>query len=83
MSDACTSQPLPADRTTAPGHGKHRGPVSAHDTESAPRGRHRKPVEQQTETAAYGTSIGMTHGPVHLTASGALSEPCFRRRFGG
>ncbi|MFD5709035.1 hypothetical protein ACFWHW_01340 [Streptomyces pharetrae] len=52
MNDACTSQPLPADHTTAPGHGKHRGPVSAHDTESAPRGRHRKPVEQRTETAA-------------------------------
>ncbi|MEV8548394.1 hypothetical protein AB0L04_00875 [Streptomyces glaucescens] len=52
MSDACTSQPLSADHAAAPGHGKHRGPVSAHDTESAPRGRHRKPVEQQTEEAA-------------------------------
>jgi len=57
MSDASTSQPLPTDHAAAPGHtapgrGKHRGPVSVHDTESAPRGRHRKPVERQTETEA-------------------------------
>ncbi|MGW3728694.1 hypothetical protein [Streptomyces sp. F001] len=52
MSDASTSQPLPADRQEPSGHGRHRGPVSTHDTESAPRGRHRKPVQQQTETAA-------------------------------
>ncbi|MFD7459129.1 MULTISPECIES: hypothetical protein [unclassified Streptomyces] len=51
MSDASTSQPLP-DGTTEPGHGKHRGQVSAQETETAPRGRHRRPVEQQTETAA-------------------------------
>ncbi|MBV7698485.1 hypothetical protein [Streptomyces sp. TRM70350] len=51
MSDAITSQPLPDVQDTA-GHGRHRGPVSTQDTESAPRGRHRKPVEQQTESAA-------------------------------
>lgn len=26
------------------GHGKHRGPVSAQDKETAPSGRHRKPA---------------------------------------
>ncbi|MFD7435531.1 hypothetical protein [Streptomyces sp. NPDC059861] len=51
MRDASTSQPLP-DTQDSTGQGRHRGPVSTHDTESAPRGRHRKPVEQQTESAA-------------------------------
>ncbi|MFE6284281.1 hypothetical protein [Streptomyces sp. NPDC057877] len=51
MSDASTSQPLP-DSQEPNGHGKHRGPLSAHDAEAAPRGRHRKPVQQQTESAA-------------------------------
>ncbi|MBG0855672.1 hypothetical protein I2W78_28450 [Streptomyces spinoverrucosus] len=52
MSDASTSQPLPDFQDTT-GHGRHRGPVSTQETETAPRGRHRKPVlEQQTESAA-------------------------------
>ncbi|GAA3305499.1 hypothetical protein [Streptomyces cinereospinus] len=51
MSDASTSQPLP-EVQDATGHGRHRGPVSTQDTESAPRGRHRKPVGQQAESAA-------------------------------
>jgi hypothetical protein len=52
MSEAGTSQQLSADAHEVNGHGRHRGPVSAHDTETAPRGRHRKPVEQPSETAA-------------------------------
>ncbi|MFI9758139.1 hypothetical protein ACIHFB_09385 [Streptomyces sp. NPDC051963] len=51
MSDATTTQ-QPAQAQESAGHGKHRGPVSSHEGETAPLGRHRKPVEQQTETAA-------------------------------
>ncbi|MFC5219167.1 hypothetical protein [Streptomyces coerulescens] len=54
MSNASTTQPGPADVhdvSKDAGHGRHRGPVSAQDGETAPRGRHRKPVEE-TETAA-------------------------------
>jgi hypothetical protein len=55
MSNASTTQQMPGGTTqagqAAVGHGKHRGPASAHDTETAPRGRHRKPAEQ-TEKAA-------------------------------
>lgn len=51
MSDASTTQTLSADSREATGHGKHRGPVSVQDSETAPRGRHRKPVEK-TEAAA-------------------------------
>ncbi|WP_203615543.1 hypothetical protein [Streptomyces sp. SID13726] len=50
MSDASTNQPT-ADVQESTGHGKHRGPVSVQDSETAPRGRHRKSVEQ-TEAAA-------------------------------
>ncbi|MFF8590302.1 hypothetical protein ACF061_02470 [Streptomyces sp. NPDC015220] len=52
MSDASTTQPLSAGAQEHPGHGKHRGPVSAQDGETAPRGRHRKPAEEMTEVAA-------------------------------
>ncbi|GHE87166.1 hypothetical protein GCM10018785_63460 [Streptomyces longispororuber] len=31
-----------AEAGPATGHGRHRGPVAAHDEEGAPRGRHRK-----------------------------------------
>ncbi|MGX4692494.1 hypothetical protein [Streptomyces sp. JNUCC 63] len=54
MSDANTTQPLEAtdqEARQAPGHGRHRGPVSFHDGEAAPSGRHRKPAEE-TEAAA-------------------------------
>ncbi|MEV0635976.1 hypothetical protein AB0I77_13555 [Streptomyces sp. NPDC050619] len=51
MSDAITMQPLPAETQEDVGPGRHRGPGSDHDGETAPRGRHRKPVEQ-TESAA-------------------------------
>ncbi len=50
MSNASTTQPS-SDVQEAAGHGRHRGPVSAQDSETAPRGRHRKPVEE-TEAAA-------------------------------
>ncbi|MHC3474064.1 hypothetical protein ACYF6T_35935 [Streptomyces sp. 7R007] len=50
MSDASTTQP-PRTDTEDTGHGRHRGPVSAHDSEAAPRGRHRK-VAEEAETAA-------------------------------
>ncbi|MEY9990926.1 hypothetical protein ABIE67_002958 [Streptomyces sp. V4I8] len=55
MSNASTTQPGPADVhdvQKAAGHGRHRGPVSAQDSEAAPRGRHRKPAAEKTETAA-------------------------------
>ncbi|MBC9724054.1 hypothetical protein [Streptomyces sp. TRM68367] len=53
MSDASTNQPRPADvQEATAGHGRHRGPVSTQDSETAPRGRHRKPAEEQAETAA-------------------------------
>ncbi|WP_405524850.1 hypothetical protein OG426_17220 [Streptomyces canus] len=50
MSDASTNQST-ADVQESTGPGKHRGPVSVQDSETAPRGRHRKSVEQ-TEAAA-------------------------------
>ncbi|MFE9018490.1 hypothetical protein ACFYNL_07955 [Streptomyces sp. NPDC007808] len=50
MSNASTTQPS-SDVQEAAGHGRHRGPVSVQDSETAPRGRHRKPVEE-IETAA-------------------------------
>ncbi|MFI8187770.1 hypothetical protein ACIF8T_03005 [Streptomyces sp. NPDC085946] len=47
MSDASTHQPRHADvQEIAAGHGRHRGPVSTRDGETAPRGRHRKPVQE-------------------------------------
>ncbi|WNM34799.1 hypothetical protein RKE30_32730 [Streptomyces sp. Li-HN-5-11] len=57
MSDASTTQPLSAGAQELLGHGKHRGPVSAQDGETAPRGRHRKPAKpvtpvEETEAAA-------------------------------
>ncbi|MER7936854.1 hypothetical protein AB0N99_29585 [Streptomyces sp. NPDC093272] len=50
MSDTSTSQHLSADLQESDSHGKHRGPVSAQDGESAPSGRHRK--TEPAETAA-------------------------------
>ncbi|MGC5035399.1 MULTISPECIES: hypothetical protein [unclassified Streptomyces] len=55
MNDASTNQPRMADvQETSTGHGRHRGEVSTHDSETAPRGRHRKPVAEteQAVTAA-------------------------------
>ncbi|MER8222788.1 hypothetical protein ABTZ58_19835 [Streptomyces sp. NPDC094143] len=55
MSDASKNQPHTADvQETSAGHGRHRGEVSPHDSETAPRGRHRKPVAEtgQAVTAA-------------------------------
>ncbi|PAZ13113.1 hypothetical protein CLM62_26085 [Streptomyces sp. SA15] len=51
MSDTSTMEPLPTETQEDAGHGRHRGPVSDHDSGTAPRGRHRKPVEE-TEAAA-------------------------------
>ncbi|WP_199835896.1 hypothetical protein [Streptomyces sp. TP-A0356] len=53
MSDISTMPPH-AEAQENPGHGRHRGPVSAEDHEAAPHGRHRKPSEHsgQTGTAA-------------------------------
>ncbi|MDC0768290.1 hypothetical protein [Streptomyces sp. HD] len=50
MSNASTTQPS-SDVQEAAGHGRHRGPVSAHDSETAPRGRHRKQVEESEKAA--------------------------------
>ncbi|WP_432137715.1 MULTISPECIES: hypothetical protein [unclassified Streptomyces] len=55
MSDASTTQPLPSEgqgAQEASGHGRHRGPVSQHDSDTAPRGRHRKPAHQEAQAAA-------------------------------
>ncbi len=55
MNDAMTHKAPTADGgQVAPGRGKHRGPVSTQDGETAPRGRHRRPVEEQehAESAA-------------------------------
>ncbi|MFF5145266.1 hypothetical protein ACFY6U_37060 [Streptomyces sp. NPDC013157] len=50
MNDASTSQQLSAEPPETDGHGKHRGHVSAQDSETAPSGRHRKP--EPVESAA-------------------------------
>ncbi|MFK0153630.1 hypothetical protein ACIQVL_03840 [Streptomyces sp. NPDC090499] len=50
MSDASTSQQLSAEAQETDGHGKHRGHVSAQDSETAPSGRHRRP--EPVEAAA-------------------------------
>ncbi|MFE9607599.1 hypothetical protein [Streptomyces sp. NPDC006012] len=50
MSDTSTKQPLSAGSQEADGHGRHRGPVTSKDGESAPSGRHRKP--EPAESAA-------------------------------
>ncbi|WP_225830806.1 hypothetical protein [Streptomyces sp. NK08204] len=52
MSDISTTKQLSADSQETVGHGRHRGPVAAHDTETAPRGRHRKPSTEKVEAAA-------------------------------
>ncbi|MER6125037.1 hypothetical protein ABT173_20825 [Streptomyces sp. NPDC001795] len=54
MSDISTTLTLRDEAQEIPGHGKHRGQVSAEDSEAAAHGRHRKPSEQpeQTGTAA-------------------------------
>ncbi|GAA5045914.1 hypothetical protein [Streptomyces similanensis] len=52
MSDASTTEPLTAGAQQDPGHGKHRGPVSSQEGETAPSGRHRKPAQERTEMAA-------------------------------
>lgn len=52
MNDASTTQPQAREaETAAAGHGRHRGPVSTQDSETAPRGRHRKTSEQAGSAA--------------------------------
>ncbi|MFK4146621.1 hypothetical protein [Streptomyces sp. NPDC004065] len=54
MSNATTTQPLEAREAEAQegrGHGRHRGPVSSQDGETAPRGRHRKPADESGAAA--------------------------------
>ena len=51
MSDTSTMQPLSAGYQEDAGHGRHRGPVSVQDGDTAPQGRHRKESED-TGTAA-------------------------------
>ncbi|MER6557505.1 hypothetical protein ABT300_07015 [Streptomyces sp. NPDC001027] len=56
MSDTSTMQAPSADLQETAGHGRHRGPVSAHEADSAPHGRHRRPAvngaDDTTEAAA-------------------------------
>ncbi|MEU7962028.1 hypothetical protein AB0D09_00920 [Streptomyces sp. NPDC049097] len=41
MSDISSSTPTPDAAQEIPGHGRHRGPVSAEDTDANSNGRHR------------------------------------------
>ncbi|REE60351.1 hypothetical protein BX257_2880 [Streptomyces sp. 3212.3] len=41
MSDTSSSTPMPDAAQEIPGHGRHRGLVSAEDTDANPSGRHR------------------------------------------
>ncbi|WP_163010781.1 hypothetical protein [Streptomyces dangxiongensis] len=52
MSDTRTRQPS-ADSKESAGHGRHRGPIAAQESETTPtpRGRHRKPVQETVEAA--------------------------------
>ncbi|WP_416975581.1 hypothetical protein [Streptomyces sp. 4F14] len=51
MSDASTTQWPSAETHGSETTGRHRGPQSTHDGDTAPHGRHRRPTEQ-TESAA-------------------------------
>ncbi|MEU4109458.1 hypothetical protein [Streptomyces sp. NPDC027717] len=61
MTDTSTTQPMSASMDSdfhrlesasaeADGHGRHRGPVTDRDGESAPSGRHRRPAGGTTGT---------------------------------
>lgn len=55
MNDAITHQAHTAESgQTTTGRGRHRGPVSTQEAETAPRGRHRRPAEENehAESAA-------------------------------
>ncbi|BBC96324.1 hypothetical protein GCM10023100_55080 [Actinocorallia cavernae] len=52
MSDTSTTKQLSADSLEDAGHGRHRGPVSATETDTSPHGRHRRAAEETTEAAA-------------------------------
>ncbi|MFF6801797.1 hypothetical protein [Streptomyces sp. NPDC012616] len=49
MSDTSTMQAPAADFQETAGNGRHRGPVSAHEADSAPHGRHRRPAENRAD----------------------------------
>ncbi|MFJ7147967.1 hypothetical protein ACIQVT_07175 [Streptomyces sp. NPDC100445] len=54
MSDTSRTRQLSADSQESAGHGRHRGPIAAQDSESTrtPHGRHRKQPVQETVEAA-------------------------------
>lgn len=53
MNDVIMNQSQTAEGgQAAAGHGRHRGPVSTQDAETAPRGRHRRPVEENESPEA-------------------------------
>ncbi|WKE71959.1 MULTISPECIES: hypothetical protein [unclassified Streptomyces] len=52
MSDTSMTEQLSADSLEDAGHGRHRGPVSATETDTSPHGRHRRAAEETTEAAA-------------------------------
>ncbi|MDX3800380.1 hypothetical protein [Streptomyces sp. AK04-3B] len=56
MSDTSTMQAPSADFQETAGHGRHRGPVSAHEADSAPHGRHRRPAENRADGTAEATA---------------------------
>ncbi|EPD58742.1 MULTISPECIES: hypothetical protein [Streptomyces] len=51
MSDTSTTEQLSADSPEDTGRGRHRGAVSAQESESSPHGRHRKPAGETAEAA--------------------------------
>ncbi|MEU0003593.1 hypothetical protein ABZ079_04610 [Streptomyces sp. NPDC006314] len=53
MSDTSTMEQLSADSQKVAGHGRHRGPVAAQESETPPHGRHRKPAEESAEAVAW------------------------------
>ncbi|MGY6018718.1 hypothetical protein [Streptomyces spinosirectus] len=51
MSDTNTMEQLSTGSQEDAGHGRHRGPVSAQESDSSPHGRHRKPAGENAEAA--------------------------------
>lgn len=52
MNDTSTTEQLSAGSQQAGGHGRHRGPIAAQESDTTPHGRHRKPGGETTEVAA-------------------------------
>ncbi|MFD9392527.1 hypothetical protein ACFWBB_17965 [Streptomyces sp. NPDC060000] len=64
MNDTSTRLPLGADSQATAGPGRHRGPVSSQDGDSAPHGRHRKPAENRSDHWADNWAEGRAEATV-------------------